>query len=143
MSNIMIRGSMSEAFNRQLSRRESQIMDIVFQLGEVTANDIRARLPDPPGNSSVRVMLTILQQKGYLTHRREGVRYLYRATVAPEKAQQSALVHVVGTFFGGSVPRTVATLLTTADLSRSELDEIARLVEQAKSEEQSDDSGQD
>ncbi len=125
---------MAGPLRNQLSRRESQIMDIVFQLGEATATEIQERLPDPPGNSAVRVLLTILEGKGHLTHRREGKRYIYRPTVVPEKARQSALVHLLKTFFGGSVPQVVAALLSATELSDEELDQLAQLIEQAKKE---------
>ncbi len=123
---------MSGLLHTQLSRRESQIMDIVFELGEATATEILERLPDPPSNSSVRVLLTILEDKGYLQHRKQGVRYVYMPTVAPDQAKQSALSHLLRTFFGGSVPQVVATLLNTTDLSEAELDQIARLIDEAR-----------
>ena len=125
---------MAGALRNQLSRRESQIMDIVFQMGEATATEIQERLPDPPTNSAVRVLLSILEEKGHLTHRREGRRYIYRPTLVPDKARQSALAHLIQTFFGGSVPQVVAALLSTNDLSDDELDELAKLIEQAKKE---------
>ncbi|MEP7286704.1 MAG: BlaI/MecI/CopY family transcriptional regulator [Chloroflexota bacterium] len=131
---------MVDPLHTQLSRRESQIMDVIFQLGEATAVEIMERLPDPPSNSSVRTLLTILEQKGHLTHRREGGRFIYAPSLAPEKVKRSALSHLMETFFGGSVPKMVATLLSTNDLSESDLDELTQLIEQAKKEEKEDDS---
>src|SRR4026208_1564954 len=87
-------GQMGEELYNQLSRREHQIMDIIFQLGEATAADIVERLPERASNSSVRILLGILEQKGHLTHRRQGARFIYKPTVAPEKARLSALTHL-------------------------------------------------
>ncbi|MHB8627098.1 MAG: BlaI/MecI/CopY family transcriptional regulator [Aggregatilineales bacterium] len=116
----------------QLSRRENQIMDLIYQLGEATAADITARLPDPPSNSSVRTLLTILEDKGHLTHRRKGARFVYQPTLPADNAQRSAVTRVVETFFGGSTPRMVAALLSTTDLSESELDELEQLIRHVK-----------
>ena len=125
---------MAGPLHTQLSRRESQIMDIVFQLGEATAEQIRAQLPDPPSNSAVRVLLSILEERGHLTHRRDGKRFIYSPTLVPDKAKRSALSHLVKTFFGGSVPQVVATLLSDAELTSADLDELARLIAQARQE---------
>jgi predicted transcriptional regulator len=111
-------------------------MDVVFELGEATAAEILERLDDPPSYSAVRALLTILEEKGHLTHRKEGARYIYGPTLNPEKAKQSALSYLVKTFFGGSAPQVVATLLSTGDLSKEELDELARLIDEAKREEE-------
>lgn len=119
----------------RLSRRESQIMDAVFQLGEASAADIQERMPDPPGNSSVRVMLRILEEKGFLIHREEGGRYLYSPAMESDQVERSALAHLVQTFFGGSVKRIVSALLSTRDLTQEELDELAQLIEQARKDE--------
>src|SRR5215468_8712744 len=131
---------MVNPLHTQLSRRESQIMDVVFQLGEATAAEILERLPDPPSNSAVRAMLSILEDKGHLTHRREGARYIYLPTLAPEEAKQSVLDHLTKTFFGGSVPQVVAALLSTADLSEAELNELAQLIRDAQKEGKPDES---
>jgi BlaI family penicillinase repressor len=125
---------MGEELYNQLSRREHQIMDIIFQLGEATAADIVERLPERASNSSVRILLGILEQKGHLTHRRQGARFIYKPTVAPEKARLSALAHLKKIFFGGSATQVVATLLDDPDLSDEERDELARLIEQSKQE---------
>jgi BlaI family penicillinase repressor len=116
----------------QLSRRERQIMDIILERGEATAADIQNLLPDPPGNSSIRVLLRILEEKGHLTHREEGGRYIYAPTEEPEKVRRFALRHLLKTFFGGSVPNAVSALLSAEDLSQAELDELARMIEAAR-----------
>src|SRR5215470_13273989 len=102
---------MGEELYSRLSRRERQIMDIIFALGEATAAEIVERLPEPSSNSSIRILLGILEEKGHLTHRTEGTRFVYRPTVEPEKAKRSALDHLIKTFFRGSASQVVATLL--------------------------------
>ena len=134
---------MVNPLHTQFSRRESQIMDVIFQLGEATAAEILEHLPDPPSNSAVRTLLGILEEKGQLTHRREGARFVYVPTLLPEKAKQSVLGHLTKTLFGGSVPQVVAALLSTADLSDAELDELAQLIHQARKEDKSNDSTAD
>ena len=123
---------MVNPMHSQLSRRENQIMDLIYQLGEATATDIMARLPDPPSNSAVRTLLGILEEKGQLTHRREGARFIYQPMIPADSARRSALARMVETFFGGSAPRMVAALLSTADLSESELNELEQLIRHAK-----------
>lgn len=123
---------MAENLFSQLSRRERQIMDIVFRNREATAAEIQTQLPDAPGNSSIRVLLRILEEKGFLTHRIEQGRFVYTPTVAPEQAKQSALQHLLKTFFGDSAPQVFAALLSTSDLSNEELDELAQMIEQAR-----------
>ena len=119
-----------------LSRRERQIMDVLFRLGEATAADVLEGLPDPPSYSAVRALLRILEEKGQITHTQDGPRYVYRPTVAPEKASRSALRHVLRTFFDGSAEQAVAALLDEAgdDLSDAELDRLASLIAQARQE---------
>ena len=126
---------MNNPFRKPLSRRETQIMDVAFQLGEATAADIVERLPDPPSYSSIRALLTILEEKGHLTHRREGARYIYTPTLSADTAKQSALSHLVKTFFSGSPQQVVATLLSTNDLSPEDLDELAKLIDEARKDE--------
>ena len=85
---------MTGPLHTNLSRRETQIMDIIFQMGEATAADIMERLPDPPSYSSIRALLVILEEKGHLTHHKEGARYIYNPTLSADKAKQSALSHL-------------------------------------------------
>jgi predicted transcriptional regulator len=126
---------MNNPFRKPLSRRETQIMDVVFQLGAATAADIVERLPDPPSYSSIRALLTILEEKGHLIHRKEGARYIYSPTLSADKAKQSALSHLIKTFFSGSPQQVVATLLSTNDLSTEDLDNLAKLIEEARKDE--------
>jgi predicted transcriptional regulator len=118
----------------ELSRRERQIMDVLYRLGEAGAGDIVQHLPDRPAYNSVRVTLGILERKGVVRHRREGTRYVYAPTVPAERARDSALRHVVRTFFRGSSSKAVLTLLDSPStrLSPEELNELAAWVEAAK-----------
>ena len=120
----------------QLSRRERQIMDAIYTRGRATAAEVLEGLPDPPSYSAVRAMLRILEEKGALRHEYDGPRYVYIPTVPRESAQKSALRHLVSTFFGGSTAQAVAALLDDKDakLSTQEIDRLAKLIEDAKSE---------
>jgi len=117
-----------------LSRRERQIMDIVYQQERATAADVRAALPDPPSYSSVRALLGILESKGHLRHVKDGARYVYLPTRSRRGAAKSALQQVVQTFFAGSVEQTVATLLSVSDapLSEAEWERLSALIDKAK-----------
>ena len=119
-----------------LGHRERQIMDAVYRLGEASVGEVLAELPDPPGYSSVRKMLSLLEEKGQLRHRREGTKYIYRPTRSRESASRSAVKHLLATFFGGSASEAVNAIL---DVSSSRLgdDEFARLrqiIEDARKE---------
>ena len=119
-----------------LSRRERQIMDIIYQKGRATVAEVKALMPDPPSYSAVRAQLRILENKGYLRHKEQGPRYLYIPTLSQEKAKHSALKHVMKTFFDDSRERVVAALLdiSDTDLTEEELDRLSRLIEEAKKE---------
>ena len=119
-----------------LSRRERQIMDVIYELGQATVAEVRSRLPDPPGYSAVRAAIRVLEQKGHLKHRHDGPRYVYLARVPRTKASKSALRRVLQTFFDGSTEAAVAALLDmkSADLSPDDLDRLAALIDQAKRE---------
>jgi predicted transcriptional regulator len=112
--------------HHQLSRRERQIMDVIFARGEATAADVAAELPDPPSYSAVRAMLRILEEKGVLRHREDGPRYVFMPTESRDKASRSALQRVVQTFFDGSLASAVAALVDAKDSALAP-DELARL----------------
>jgi predicted transcriptional regulator len=122
--------------HRNLSRRERQIMDILYQRGRASASEIHAALPDPPSYSAVRAKLRVLGEKGHVRHEEESLRYVYLPTLPRETARRSALRHMVSTFFEGSVERAVAALLdlSAANLSQQDLDRISNLIEEAKKE---------
>ncbi|MDQ6831639.1 MAG: BlaI/MecI/CopY family transcriptional regulator [Gemmatimonadota bacterium] len=119
-----------------LSRRERQIMDIVYRLGRATAADVLDNLGDPPSYSAVRALLRVLEDKGHLRHEIEGPRYVYLAMVPLDAARESALTAMVRTFFDGSASQAVAALLgqSASTLSDEELERLAQLVEKAKTE---------
>jgi len=118
-----------------LSRREREIMNTLFALGNrATAEDIRARLADPPSGSSVRVMLARLEKKGLLRHDVDGVRFVYSATESPDKAKRTALRRYVQTFFGGSLAQMVASLVRQESWTEQELEELAAEIRRARKE---------
>ena len=121
---------------RRLSRREREIMDIVFAQGEATVGDVREAMADPPSYSAVRSTMRILEQKGHLGHRLDGTRFVYHPTADTESEGSSALQHVVQTFFEGSKADAVCALLGDGQdaLSEDELRQIARLVRKAREE---------
>jgi predicted transcriptional regulator len=125
--------------HRNLSRRERQIMDILYARGRATAAEIHAALPDAPTYSAVRAKLRVLEEKGHVRHEEEAMRYVYAPTLARDTARRSALRHVVSTFFEGSVERAVAALLdiSAAKLDNCELDRISGLIEEARRESKS------
>lgn len=127
---------MSKTLHHSLSRRERQIMDVLYQKGRATAAEIMRELPGEPSDSTVRTQLRVLEAKGHVRHEEEGLRYVY-LPVAPRRAvRKSALRHLVDTFFDGSTEQVVAALLggDGARLSDEELARIAELVAKARKE---------
>lgn len=120
--------------HRDLTRRERQIMDIVYRFGRATAAEVQENLPEPPSYSAVRALLRVLEEKGHLEHEQEGPRYVYSPTVPREKARRSALKRVVRTFFDDSAEQAVATLLSmsTSDLTLEERTRLRELIEAAE-----------
>jgi len=118
-----------------LSRRERQIIDILYASGQATAADVQNALPDPPSYSAVRAMLRILEEKGHIRHEQDGPRYVYLPTVARDNAKRFALRHMLKTFFDGSAEQAISALLdeSSQKLSDAELDRLARLIDQARS----------
>lgn len=119
-----------------LSRRERQIMDIVYRRGEATIRDVLTDLADPPSYSAVRALMRVLEDKGHLQHAEDGPTYVYRPTVDPDKVRRSALWHVVHTFFGGKASEAAAALLDLEGkpLSRGELDQLEAKIAEARKE---------
>src|SRR5689334_13549642 len=123
--------------NKQpLTRREREIMDILYRRGRASAQEVLAELSDPPGYSAVRALLRLLEERGHVKHTEDGQRYIYAPAVARGDARRSALSHVVKTFFAGSVEQAVATLVESSrsKLSRDELDRLSDLIDRAKKE---------
>jgi len=119
-----------------LSRRERQIMDVVYRLERATVQEVLDQLDDPPSYSAVRALMRLLEDKGHLTHIAEGNRYVYSPTQAKDKASKSALRHLLDTFFDDSVETAVAALLDvkSKDLTDQELDRLRQLIEDARKE---------
>ncbi len=119
---------------QHLSRRERQIMDVIYARGEATVSEVQAALPDAPGYSAVRALLRILEEKGIVKHREDGPRYVYLATQSVTKAKRSALRQVVDKFFEGSLANAVAALVDASDskLSGEELERIGAIIKKAK-----------
>ena len=119
-----------------LSRRERQIMDIIFEQGRASVADVVNGLPDPPSYSAVRALLRVLEEKGHLKHKKDGARYLYFPTRSRHHAGRSALKRVLQTYYDGSTEKAVAALLDVSDseLSPEELDQLARLINEARRE---------
>ena len=124
---------MAKESHMDLSRRERQIMDIVYARGRASVAEVLGDLPDPPSYSAVRAMLGILETKGHLRHIKQGARYVYLPTRARGHAGRSALQRVLQTFYDGSVSKAMAALLNASDanLTREELDQLAELIDQA------------
>ena len=121
---------------QHLSRRERQIMDILYREGRAAAGGVLESLPEPPGYSAVRAMLRVLENKGHLTHVLENGRYVYRPTVPRERARRSALQNLLQTFFDGSPEKVVAALLSESKsrLTEEELGRLSRLIAEARKE---------
>jgi len=114
-----------------LGRRERQIVEAVYRLGNATVNEVLAELPDPPSYSAVRAMLGKLERKGYVKHESEGPRYVYLPVVSTQSARKNALTHLVDTFFDGSAEQAVLALIQLAD-TKVPPEVLERLADQVK-----------
>jgi BlaI family penicillinase repressor len=119
-----------------LSRRERQMMDIIYRQGCASAAEIREALPDPPSYSAVRAKLRVLEEKGHIRHRQEGPRYVFLPVLSREKAKKNAVKHLLQTFFDGSTALAVSALLdvSKSDLSEEDLQQLTQLITQARKE---------
>ena len=119
-----------------LSRRERQIMEILFQRGKASATEVREAMTDAPGYSAVRAMLRIMEEKGHVKHQAEGLKYVYVPSIGRDKAKRTAVKHLMETFFNGSPEHVMAALLdvSSRQLSSEELDRMAQLIESARKE---------
>jgi predicted transcriptional regulator len=126
--------SMNSQPHNDLSRRERQIIDILYSQGRATAAEVQAALPEPPSYSAVRAMLRILEEKGHVRHEQDGPRYVYLPTVGRDNAKKSAMRHMLQTFFDGSAEQAISSLLgdPAARLSDAELDRLASLIDRAR-----------
>lgn len=119
-----------------LGHRERQIVDAVFRLGEASVGDVLEVLPDPPTYSTVRKMMSLLEEKGMLKHRREGTKYIYRPVKSRETASRSAVKHLLATFFSGSATDAVNAILDAAsdNLRKEDFDRLRKMIDQARRE---------
>lgn len=125
---------MAKTNPQHLSRRERQIMDVIYNNGEATVAQVHEQIPDPPSYTSVRTLMRLLEEKGHLKHKTDGPRYIYMPTIPKTKAQQSALRQMISTFFNDSPTQAVAALLDleSTHLSEDEINELEILLQQAK-----------
>ena len=125
---------MPQSPHSTLSRRERQIMDILYRLGRATANEVMSALSGEPNYSTVRTQLRVLETKGHVRHEEQGLKYVYLPTAPRHAVRQSALRHMLETFFEGSAEKMLSTLLGSegAKLSEKELDRLAQLIEKTK-----------
>ena len=119
-----------------LSRRERQILEILYGQGRASAAEVRAALPDPPSYSAVRALLRVLEEKGHVKHQAEGLKYVYAPAVARDRAKRSAMKHLLETFFQDEPEQAVATLLDVSSrrITPEELDRMAEIIEKARRE---------
>lgn len=127
---------MNENIAGRLGRRERQIVEVLYRLGNATVAEVLANLPDPPSYSAVRAMLGLLEEKGFVRHKRDGMRYIYSPAIAPAKARQSALRQLVSTFFEGSPLAAAAALLEMSDqkISPEERERLLALIARREKE---------
>jgi predicted transcriptional regulator len=122
--------------HKSLSRRERQIMDIIYELEEATAAQVHDLLPSPPSYSAVRGLLRVLEEKGHLTHKQDGPRYIFSPTLPRNQARETALKHLLKTFFDNSTEQAVAALLDISEkeLSEDDYNRLAELIRNARRE---------
>ncbi|MFP4145519.1 MAG: BlaI/MecI/CopY family transcriptional regulator [Phycisphaeraceae bacterium] len=124
----------TEPVHTQLSRRERQIMDIIYARGEASAAEVQKNLPDPPSNTAVRTLLKILEEKGHLTHTQQGRAYIYQPTRPRKQVGRNIFRRVVDTFFEGSLENAMAAHLTdpATEFDQEQLDRLKKLIEDAQ-----------
>ena len=127
---------MAQTLHSALSRREREIMDVLYRLGRATANEVMEQLSGEPNYSTVRTQLRVLETKGHVRHEEHGLRYIYVPTVPRHSVRQSALKHLIETFFEGSAEKMLSTLLGSegSKLSDEDLDRLAQLIKKARKE---------
>jgi predicted transcriptional regulator len=123
-------------FFEHLSRREREILDILYQRGQASAAEVRCLLTDPPTYSGVRAMLRVLEEKGHIKHESQGLKYVYAPVINRDKAKKSAVKHLMETFFSNAPEQVVAALLDVSSkkLTSAELDRMSEMIEQARKE---------
>lgn len=121
---------------QRLSKRERQIMDVFYMLGEATAAEVIEHMPEKVGDASIRKLIRIVEHKGYLTHRRKGHSYIYTPTISKEYASRQAMKHLLRTFFQDSVPKAVSTLIDVSgsEMTEEDIAQISELIRKAEEE---------
>jgi predicted transcriptional regulator len=117
---------------QSLSMRERQIMDALHQMGEGSVSEVLEKIPNPAGYNSVRILMKILEKKGFINHRNDKNKYIYAPILKKDEAKKSAIDHLLTTHFDRSVPQVVSALLSHKDISEAELEQLATMIEQAK-----------
>jgi BlaI family penicillinase repressor len=127
---------MSPNTTQALSRRERQILDILYQRGKASASEVLDAMDDAPSNSAVRTLLRVLEDKGHVKRKAEGLKYVYMPSIGRDKAKRTAVRHLLDTYFNGSPEQIVAALLdvSSTQLTRQELDRMTEMIEKAKKE---------
>ena len=127
-------GQVAKSLFGNLSRRERQIMDLLFQRGRATAAEVQEGLPEAPSYSAVRALLRILEEKGHVRHEQDGPRYVYVPVIGRDNAKRSAMRHLLQTFFEGSTSQAMSALLdvSSSRLDDAELDRLKKLIDQAR-----------
>ncbi len=123
---------------QSLSKRERQIIEALHQLGEGSVSDVLEKIPNPAGYNSVRILMKILEKKGFINHRKEKNKYIYQPTLKKEEAKKSAIDHLLKIHFDRSVPQVVSALLSHKTMSPEELELLAQMIEKAKKESEDD-----
>jgi len=125
--------------SNSLSRRERQVMEIIYENSSASVEEIQAAMPQPASYSAVRVIVNVLERKGHLKHTRQGKKYVFRSTTPRTRAIKEALKHLLNTYFGDSLPKAIAAMvqLRAKDLSDEDLRQLIRAIEQAKKEDSS------
>ena len=121
---------------QELSRRERQIMDVLYRRGAASVAEVMEEIPDPPSYSAVRATLRVLEEKGHVTHLHDGPRYVYQPALEPERARRAALNHLVATFFDGSAEEAVVALLRLEDaaIDAGEVERLRERIREAREE---------
>ncbi len=125
---------MAKNKHHNLTRRERQIIDVIYRLGSASVAEVLDNITDPPSYSAVRALMRLMEEKGYIKHRKQGAKYIYSPTQSRQNASKSALKHLVSTFFDNSAENAVVALLDTSDLglSSKEIDRITKMIDKSR-----------
>lgn len=127
---------MSHKLQNDLSKRERQVMEVIYKRKGASAKEVQEDIPDPPTNSAVRSVLIILEKKGFIRHKRQGKKYIYTPTIPPKKARYSAVKQLLATYFDNSLEKAVSTMLEirNKDLTEEDLERLTQIVQNVRKE---------